>query len=182
MELIDSLPMPTIQPPHRQQSFGRTLDSSNTGTTPSSVGSVSRASLSRGTSNSEWFKRLTWGGSSSRITPTQSPSRYNDQEMSRSDEVILLRHCLEKCGEDERFLPLFAAVFPSISDETGENKYTRRLDSHTRDLLLSGIIVRIIQYASSNLNLVLICDDIQCKFWERKSNVYLMVLIQSPAI
>ncbi|CDH51330.1 hypothetical protein RO3G_09281 [Lichtheimia corymbifera JMRC:FSU:9682] len=174
MELIDSLPMPTIQPPHRQQSFGRTLDSSNTGTTPSSVGSVSRASLSRGTSNSEWFKRLTWGGSSSRITPTQSPSRYNDQEMSRSDEVILLRHCLEKCGEDERFLPLFAAVFPSISDETGENKYTRRLDSHTRDLLLSGIIVRIIQYASSNLNLVLICDDIQ---WSDPTSAHMLHLV-----
>jgi hypothetical protein len=54
-------------------------------------------------------------------------------------------------------------IFGSIG-ETEENKYTRRLDGRGRDILLTGVITRMVKYVSEIMPIVLICDDVQCKF------------------
>lgn len=70
---------------------------------------------------------------------------------------------LQKCGEDVELLPLFKAAFPSLTD-VHENKYTVRLDGRARDILLTGVITRIIRYTSEHVRLVFICDDVQCEY------------------
>lgn len=91
---------------------------------------------------------------------TQSPDANNDI-------LELIARCLRKCGEDEGFLPLFKVIFGSLS-ETEDNRYTRRLDGRGRDILLTGVITRMVKYVSETMPLILICDDVQCKFVKNK--------------
>lgn len=81
---------------------------------------------------------------------------------SNNELAELIRKCLRKCGETENLLPLFKAVFASLTD-LEENKYTARLDGRARDILLSGAITKMVRYVSEHVELVFICDDVQCK-------------------
>lgn len=77
--------------------------------------------------------------------------------------VDLITRCLRICGEEDGFLPLFKVVFNTLSD-VEDNRYTRRLDGRARDILLTGLITRMVRYVSEHVNLVFISDDVQCKY------------------
>lgn len=81
-----------------------------------------------------------------------------------SNELVdLIARCLRTCGEEEGFIPLFKVVFTTLSD-VEDNRYTRRLDGRARDILLKGLITRMVRYVSEHIALVFISDDIQCKW------------------
>lgn len=114
----------------------------------------------------EWLKRLaSYASSHSAInqkrTPSSSSPKNGMDVGSELTEMIL--YSLHKCGEDECLLPLFKVVFAALADME-ENKYTKRIEGRVRDRLLCRIIVRMVQYASKFTNLVLVCDDVQCKY------------------
>jgi hypothetical protein len=90
---------------------------------------------------------------------------YDDQphaEASGNEIVELIARCLRICGEEDGFLPLFKVVFAALAD-LEDNKYTHRLDGRGRDILLTGLITRMIRYVSEHVGLVFISDDVQCK-------------------
>lgn len=103
-----------------------------------------------------------------RLTTYSSVTRssygaFSTQSPDAANEILeLILRCLRKCGEDDGFLPLFKVVFGSLGG-TEENRYTRRLDGRGRDILLTGVITRMVKYVSEIMPLVLICDDVQCK-------------------
>lgn len=66
-------------------------------------------------------------------------------------------------------MPLFKTVFPALAS-VEENKLTKRLDGRAHDILLMGVITRMARYASEQVGLVFICDDIQCKEWYSEVN------------
>ena len=84
-------------------------------------------------------------------------------ELTEKDIASNILYCLGKFGEDENYLPLFRIIFPSMSN-VDENQYTKRLDERVRDRILQNLVLRMIQYVSDYMNLVLFCDDIQCTF------------------
>ncbi|ORX45471.1 hypothetical protein DM01DRAFT_1311751 [Hesseltinella vesiculosa] len=79
---------------------------------------------------------------------------------SGNEVAELILRCLRKCGEEDGFLPLFKMIFGSLG-ETEENRYTRRLDGRGRDILLTGVITRMVKYVSECISVILICDDVQ---------------------
>ncbi|KAI9311398.1 hypothetical protein BX666DRAFT_2032142 [Dichotomocladium elegans] len=79
---------------------------------------------------------------------------------ANNELVEQINKCLAKCGEDESLLPLFKAVFPLLG-EVRENKYIARLDGRARDILLIGVIMRMVRYVSEQMGVVFICDDVQ---------------------
>ena len=93
-------------------------------------------------------------------TPTMS--LRNSQEAFQSELSSTVTRCLHKCGEDANYLPLFKVVFPLLSD-VEDNEYTSRVDSRTGDMIISNLILRMVQHAADHQNLVLFCDDTQCK-------------------
>ncbi|KAI8374416.1 uncharacterized protein BYT42DRAFT_639583 [Radiomyces spectabilis] len=100
--------------------------------------------------------RLTlYTSTSSTCKPTASHSTGTHNEVA---EIIL--RALTKCGEDEGFLPLFKVIFGTLND-VEENQYTRLLDGRGRDILLTGVLVRMVRYVSEHISFVFICDDIQ---------------------
>lgn len=88
----------------------------------------------------------------------------NPENVECSSEIAsLVTRCLRICGEQEEFLPLFKVVFANLADLL-ENRYTQRLDSRGRDILLIGLITRMTKYVSEHVNLVFILDDVQCEY------------------
>ncbi|KAG1464815.1 hypothetical protein G6F46_000496 [Rhizopus delemar] len=81
---------------------------------------------------------------------------------SSHELVDLITRCLKKCGEEEEFLPLFKVVFTALAG-LHDNRATRRLDIRGRDILLTGVITRMVRYVSEHTGLVFISDDVQCK-------------------
>ncbi|KAI9248827.1 hypothetical protein BDA99DRAFT_608896 [Phascolomyces articulosus] len=83
-----------------------------------------------------------------------------NQELTENNIPHTIVYCLNKCGEDDIYLPLFRNIFPSMGD-FDENQYTQRLDERTRDRILRNLVLRMVQYVSDYMNLVFICDDLQ---------------------
>ncbi|KAI7854568.1 hypothetical protein BDC45DRAFT_508695 [Circinella umbellata] len=81
-------------------------------------------------------------------------------ELTEKDIASNILYCLDKFGEDENYLPLFRIIFPSMSN-VDENQYTKRLDERSRDRILQNLVLRMIEYVSDYMSLVLFCDDIQ---------------------
>jgi hypothetical protein len=107
--------------------------------------------------NREWFRRL-----ASYTSVPESVGRNSNQAIT--NEVIeLISRCLYKCGEEEGYMPLFKVIFTTLSD-VDENRYTRLLDGRARDILLTGVITRMVLYISKHVGLVFVCDDVQCKY------------------
>lgn len=102
----------------------------------------------------------------SNISSTSAEASYDDHrlqaEASGNEIAELIARCLRICGEEERLLPLFKVVFTALA-ELGDNQYTHRLDGRGRDILLTGLITRMIRYVSEHVGLVFISDDVQCK-------------------
>ncbi|KAI9309138.1 hypothetical protein BJ944DRAFT_194658 [Cunninghamella echinulata] len=101
-----------------------------------------------------------------RLTTYSSMTRssygaFSTQSPDTTNEVLeLILRCLRKCGEDDGFLPLFKIIFGTIGD-MDENRFTRRLDGRGRDILLTGVITRMVKYVSEIIPVVLVCDDVQ---------------------
>ncbi|KAI9269939.1 hypothetical protein BY458DRAFT_510336 [Sporodiniella umbellata] len=89
---------------------------------------------------------------------------------SSHDLIDLIIRCLKKCGEEEEFLPLFKVVFGTLSN-LHDNRSTRRLDVRGRDILLTGVMVRMIRYVSDHIGLVFISDDVQ---WADSASIRLL--------
>jgi predicted ATPase len=89
-----------------------------------------------------------------------SPTSTNVRNEVTTELVDLIMKCLRKIGEDEAFLPLFKGVFTALS-EVDENRFTRKLDGRGRDILFTGLIVRMIRYLAEYVSIMIICDDVQ---------------------
>lgn len=86
------------------------------------------------------------------------------QHPESSNEITeLITRCLRICGEEDGLLPLFKVIFAALAD-LPDNRYTLRLDGRGRDILLTGVITRMIRYVSEHVGLVFISDDVQCKW------------------
>lgn len=107
-------------------------------------------------------------GITRRLTNYSSVSRSSigdtgDPISEGSNELAdLITRCLRICGEEDGFLPLFKVVFNNLS-EIEDNRYTHRLDGRGRDILLTGLITRMIRYVTEHVGLVFFSDDVQCK-------------------
>jgi hypothetical protein len=88
------------------------------------------------------------------------PASTNVRNEVTTELVDLILKCLRKIGEDESFLPLFKGVFTALS-EVDENRFTRKLDGRGRDILFTGMIVRMIRYLTEYVSIMIICDDVQ---------------------
>ncbi|KAL9542771.1 hypothetical protein PS6_009636 [Mucor atramentarius] len=104
----------------------------------------------------EWFRSL---ASYASMAPSSLGSGSNNIEIC-NEMVDLISRCLQKCGEEIGYMPLFKVIFTTLND-VGENRYTRLLDGRARDILLTGVITRIVQHVSRCVGLVFICDDVQ---------------------
>ncbi|KAG1471599.1 hypothetical protein G6F56_002035 [Rhizopus delemar] len=161
------------------QSFGIGIDNSGVSSLspslPSSVSSPTTLAT---------IKEIQLPASNNLPTTQQSTSYVNNSRISPEDEVIehenlpestnelveLITHCLRKCGEEEEFLPLFKVVFTTLAD-LQDNIATQRLDVRGRDLLLTGVITRMIRYVSEHTGLVFISDDVQ---WADSASIRLL--------
>jgi hypothetical protein len=94
------------------------------------------------------------------LSPTSAGGNNGGETGNEMSDLIC--RCLRVCGEEDGFLPLFNVIFASLADQE-ENKYTSRLDGRGRDILLIGVITRMVRYVSDHVGLVLISDDVQCK-------------------
>lgn len=150
-ELIDSEKIPQNT---KQHSIGNHLPSTPLNA-PSRAGNrTSTASQLSVVSNRESLRRLESYSSHHASSPHLTDF---------SNELTeLITRCLSKCGEDENLLPLFKSAFTTLG-EVRENKYTSRLDGRARDILLAGVISRMIRYTCEHVGFVFICDDVQCK-------------------
>ncbi|KAI9469638.1 MAG: hypothetical protein EXX96DRAFT_586924 [Benjaminiella poitrasii] len=117
------------------------------------------SSSSSGGQSSSRFKRLT---------------SYTAVSSSNSDMVDLILRCLQKCGEESGYVPLFKVIFASLG-EVSENRYTRLLDGRARDILLTGVITRMVMHVSRHAGLVFICDDVQ---WADSASIKMLEHIQ----
>jgi hypothetical protein len=109
--------------------------------------------------------RLTMLGSNISRMSVEEPEDDQEQqqaEASGNELIELITRCLRICGEEDGFLPLFKVVFAALAD-LEDNKYTHRLDGRGRDILLTGLITRMIRYVSEHVGLVFISDDVQCE-------------------
>lgn len=86
----------------------------------------------------------------------------NQSEVGTNEIAELIVRCLRICGEEDGFLPLFKVVFNTLTD-VEDNRYTQRLDGRGRDILLTGLVTRMVRYVSEHVGLVFISDDIQCE-------------------
>ncbi|KAI8331150.1 hypothetical protein BC941DRAFT_439130 [Chlamydoabsidia padenii] len=68
--------------------------------------------------------------------------------------------CLSKCGENISLLPLFRDLSIDLGN-VEENRHTKNIDGRARDILLVGVIGRMIQYLSQYVKVFIICDDMQ---------------------
>lgn len=109
-------------------------------------------------SNKDIFKRF---ASYTSMAPSSLGSNSNNVEIC-NEIVELICRCLQKCGEERGYMPLFKVIFTTLN-EVSENRYTRLLDGRARDILLTGVITRMFMHVSKSVGLVVICDDVQCK-------------------
>ncbi|GAN05696.1 hypothetical protein MAM1_0099c05170 [Mucor ambiguus] len=93
------------------------------------------------------------------------------QQPENSNELTeLISRCLHICGEEDGLLPLFKVIFAALAD-LPDNRYTQRLDGRGRDILLTGVITRMIRYVSEHVGLVFISDDVQ---WADSASIRLL--------
>ncbi|KAG0795990.1 hypothetical protein G6F22_004998 [Rhizopus arrhizus] len=104
--------------------------------------------------------------------PSVAGAEVNGDSLPESSNelVELITRCLRKCGEEEEFLPLFKVVFTTLAD-LQDNAATQRLDVRGRDILLTGVITRMIRYVSEHTGLVFISDDVQ---WADSASIRLL--------
>lgn len=138
---------------HGLESSDVSSSPSSTPPSPTTLTTIKEPQLPNG-NNTSYF-------SSSRLSP---PAEIHGDDIpeSASELVEQITRCLRKCGEEEEFLPLFKVVFTTLAD-VPDNRTTRRLDVRARDILLTGVITRMIRYVSEHTSLVFISDDVQCK-------------------
>lgn len=167
-EIIDSDKIPA-KGTNKSDSNSQTTDSSYQGfnqpNQPSAAGSIRSLNSSPSHSTTsfpnskDWFKKL-----HSRNSMAPSSIGSNASHVDLSGEMLqLITRCLQKCGEESGYMPLFKVIFTSLND-VNENRYTRLLDGRARDILLTGVISRMVHYVSKHVGLLFICDDVQCKF------------------
>lgn len=158
-EIVDSDKIPAkskmksdhnVSSPH---DYGQ--NQSATGSNESLNASPSSANTS---TNKDWVRSL---ASYTSMPPSSMGSSSNHIDFS-NEIVDLISRCLQKCGEEMDYIPLFKVIFTTMND-VEENRYTRLLDERARDILLTGLITRIAQYVSKYVGLVFICDDVQCE-------------------
>ncbi|KAI9362251.1 hypothetical protein BD770DRAFT_316637 [Pilaira anomala] len=94
----------------------------------------------------------------------------NQSEVGTNEIAELIVRCLRICGEEDGFLPLFKVVFNTLTD-VEDNRYTQRLDGRGRDILLTGLVTRMVRYVSEHVGLVFISDDIQ---WADSASIRLL--------
>lgn len=164
-EIIDSDKIPA-KGTNKSDSNSQTTDSSYQGfnqpNQPSAAGSIRSLNSSPSPSTTsfpnskDWFKKL-----ASRNSMAPSSIGSNASHVDLSGEMLqLITRCLQKCGEESGYMPLFKVIFTSLND-VNENRYTRLLDGRARDILLTGVISRMVHYVSKHVGLVFICDDVQ---------------------
>jgi hypothetical protein len=163
-EIIDSDKVPP-KSRNRSDSHSHSIAASNQQGLTQSNNSVAESINSSASSPSstsfpttkDWFKRL---ASYTSMSPSSLGSNSNNMEIC-NEMVELISRCLQKCGEEIGYMPLFKVVFTTLN-EVNENRYTRLLDGRARDILLTGVITRIVQHVAKYVGLVIICDDVQC--------------------
>ncbi|GAA5811152.1 hypothetical protein MFLAVUS_004581 [Mucor flavus] len=174
-EIIESDKIP-VKPMARSDSNSHsTADSSHHGFNRHSrsvADSIESENSSRSLSSAsfpttqEWFKRLTTYSS---MTPSSFGSNSNNGELT-NDMIELISRCLHKCGEERGYMPLFKLIFTTLN-EVEENRYTRLLDGRAKDILLTGVITRMVLHVSKHIGLVFICDDIQ---WADTTSIHML--------
>ena len=135
-----------------QPNFGQSSAANST----KSIYSSHSPSTTSFPNSKDWFKRLT---SYTSFPSSSLDSSSNDVDLN-NEMVELIARCLKKCGEEEGYIPLFKVIFTTL-DEVTENRYTRLLDGRARDILLTGVITRMVHYVSKHVGLVFISDDVQ---------------------
>jgi hypothetical protein len=95
---------------------------------------------------------------------SQSLERNSTAAKLTNEMMELICRCLCKCGEEEGYMPLFKVIFTALND-IDENRFTRLLDGRARDILLTGVITRMVHHVAKHIGVVFICDDVQCKFF-----------------
>lgn len=103
--------------------------------------------------------------------------QHSQERGEESNELVeLILRCLDKCGENLSLLPLFRDLASDLGD-IENNRYTKHIDGRARDILLTGVIGRMIKYLSRFVMICMICDDMQCKLQEtNKQNI----MVYSP--
>lgn len=114
------------------------------------------------------------------LTPKENTNPETSYSGSRDAETTipefsnetteLITRCLRICGEEEELLPLFKAVFTALSD-LPDNRHTQRLDSRGRDILLCGLVTRMVKYVADHVGLVFVLDDVQ---WADSASIRLL--------
>ncbi|KAI8987603.1 hypothetical protein BDF20DRAFT_277734 [Mycotypha africana] len=122
------------------------------------------------TTTTATFEHVQQFVSNSTTSRSSGGYRSNDHSDGSNELAELITRCLRKCGEEEGLLPLFKVVFANLGD-IEDNRYTLRLDGRARDILLSGIITRMIKYVSEHVSLVFISDDCQ---WADSASIRLL--------
>ncbi|KAI8343565.1 hypothetical protein BC941DRAFT_411733 [Chlamydoabsidia padenii] len=90
-----------------------------------------------------------------------SEQRRTQESMDENNDFGgLIARCLHKCGENEALLPLFRDMSIDLGG-IENNRHTKHIDGRARDILLMGAIVRMVQYLSQFVNILMICDDMQ---------------------
>ncbi|CAO3590801.1 unnamed protein product [Absidia cylindrospora] len=115
------------------------------------------------------------GSFSDRSSPITTPLHHQKQvhqkehvEQQHAQELVeennemveLILRCLQKCGENTSLLPLFRDLSIDLGD-VKNNRHTRHIDGRARDILLIGVIGRMIRYLSQFVMVFVICDDMQ---------------------
>ncbi|KAI8049370.1 hypothetical protein BDF21DRAFT_404688 [Thamnidium elegans] len=174
-EIIDSDKIPVKAMARSDANSHSTADNSHQGFNRHSrsvADSIESENSSRSLSSAsfpttqEWFKRLTTYSS---MTPSSFGSNSNNAEMA-NEMIELISRCLHKCGEERGYMPLFKLIFTTLN-EVEENRYTRLLDGRAKDILLTGVITRMVLHVSKHIGLVFICDDIQ---WADTTSIHML--------
>ncbi|KAL0095824.1 hypothetical protein F4703DRAFT_1826999 [Phycomyces blakesleeanus] len=164
-ELIDSESVP--QNTKRQTTYLSNSPRLSPYSMEESIGSSSSSLVPQTQSHKDRFRRLTVYSSQSRSTQNGTSGIHFELTNEVSE---LIARCLRKCGEDDGFLPLFRSVFATLSD-IDDNKYISKLDGRARDILLAGVVTRMIRYVSEHVSLVFICDDVQ---WADSASIQIL--------
>lgn len=114
--------------------------------------------VSSSTVGGDWYKLKPMN---SAVSPAGVSAQVRNEVTTELIDLIL--KCLRKAGEDESYLPLFKGVFTTLGD-VEENRFTRKLDGRGRDILFTGLIVRMIRYITEYVSIMIVSDDVQCKF------------------
>ncbi|KAL0091054.1 hypothetical protein F4703DRAFT_1400836 [Phycomyces blakesleeanus] len=93
------------------------------------------------------------------LSPVSAGSCPDYQAFNKEVEELIQR-CLLKCGESESYLPLFKMIFPVLNN-ISENNDTKSLDGRSRDIVISRIVIKMINYVGKFYGLLFVCDDAQ---------------------